>query len=121
MWPQRYPATAQSGGAIDHSASFRELRCGTANCANHPVVDTAPTEMVVQRALDFFVAGIWIAIQQRLCGHDHAVGAVTALSGLLVDEGPLQRVRFLEGTQSLQGGDLVVPDVLQGSQACSCE
>jgi hypothetical protein len=44
-----------------------------------------------------------------------------ALSGLLVDERPLQRVRLLEGAQSLQGGDLVIPDVSQGSQTRPCE
>jgi hypothetical protein len=75
-------------------------------------VDTAPTELVLQGVLDFFVAGIWIAVQQNLCGHDHTVGAVTALSGLLIDERPLQRVRLLDGTQTLQGSDLVIPHVL---------
>jgi hypothetical protein len=61
-------------------------------------VDTAPAELVLQRILDFFVAGIWIAVQQDLCGHDHAVGAVAALSGLLIDERSLQWVKLLDGT-----------------------
>jgi hypothetical protein len=53
---------------------------------HHPIVDAAPTELVLQGVLDFFFAGISIAVQQNLCGHDHAVGAVTALGGLLIDE-----------------------------------
>lgn len=97
------------------------LRCSAADRVHHPIVDAAPTELVLQGVLDFFLAGIWIAVQQDLCGHDHAVGAVPALSGLLVDERSLQRVRFLDGTQSLERGDLIFTDVPQGDRACPCE
>ena len=70
---------------------------------------------------DFFLAGIWIAVQQNLGSHDHAVGAVAALSSLLIDERSLQRVRFLGGTQSLERDDLIFADVPQGGRACPCE
>ena len=76
-------------------------------------LDLAPTELVSQRVLGFVLAGIWIVIQQNLCGHDHAVGAVPALSGLLVDERPLQRMKLLDGTHCLEGGDLIFTDVLK--------
>src|SRR5260370_33463390 len=107
MRPRRYQATAQSVCAIDLYPSSRELRRSTANRVHHPIVDAAPTELILQGVLDFFLAGIWIAVQQNLCGHDHAVGAVTALSGLLIDERSLQRMRLLDGRQSLERGDRI--------------
>jgi len=84
-------------------------------------VDAAPTKLIREGVLDFLFAGVSIAVQQSLCGHDHAIQAVAALTGLLVDERRLQRVRLLKRTQSLKSGDLVFPDVPQSDRACSCE
>ena len=65
-------------------------------------------------------AGVSITIQQSLCGHDHAIRAVTALRSLLIDERLLQRVRLLNRTQSLKSRDLVFADVPQGDRTRSC-
>jgi hypothetical protein len=91
------------------------------NGVHHPIVDAAPAELIRERVPDILLAGIWIAVQQNLCGHDHAVGAVSALSGLLVDERLLQRMRLLDGTQSLESGDLVFADILQRNRARPCK
>jgi hypothetical protein len=72
---------------------------------------TAPTELISEGILDVLVARIAIAIQQGFGGHDHAVRAVAALGGLLVDESSLQRMRLLQRAQSLESGDRISPDV----------
>src|SRR5258707_1039034 len=101
--------------------SSRQLRCSTPNRVHHPIVDPATTQLVSKSVLDFFVAGIWIAVQQNLCGHHHAVGAVRALSGLLVDERSLQRVQLLHGTQCLECAVLIFSPAPQGGPACPCQ
>ena len=57
------------------------------------------------------------AVEQCLGGHDHAVDAVAALRRLLVDEGLLQRMRLVDGAEALDGGDLLLADVLDGAHA----
>src|SRR5262245_56462303 len=52
-----------------------------------------------------------VAIEQRLCGHDHAVEAVAALPGLLVDESLLQRMELGGGAQPLERGHLRLSDL----------
>ena len=42
-----------------------------------------------------------LRVEQRLGRHDHAVAAVAALAGLLLDEGLLQRVQLLDRAQAL--------------------
>src|SRR6267378_4322996 len=61
--------------------------------------------MVVQGLLDLALARAGIAVEQRLGGHDHAVAAIAALAGLLLDEGALQRVELVDRAQSLERGD----------------
>src|SRR5262245_1668992 len=50
----------------------------------------------------------WIAVEQVLRGHDHSIDAIAALSRLLIDEGLLQRVRLLNGSEALDRRDLGV-------------
>src|SRR5262245_44207924 len=44
--------------------------------------------------------------------HDHAVDAVAALRGLLVDEGLLQRMQLVEGAEPLDCYNLLFPNIL---------
>src|SRR5260370_27505752 len=60
---------------------------------------------------------MWIFIEERFRGHDHAVHAVTALRGLLFDEGRLQRVRMLERAQAFERGDAAVLRAADGNAA----
>src|SRR5215510_4127612 len=52
-----------------------------------------------------------IALEQVGRRNDHAVGAVAALRGLLVDEGLLQWMQLVEGAEPLQRGDLVLAEL----------
>ena len=56
---------------------------------------TAPAEIAVQRLLDLHIGGFGSFIEQRLGRHDHAVDAVAALRGLLIDKSLLNLVQFL--------------------------
>src|SRR2546423_12134202 len=50
-------------------------------------------EIAGKRGADVGISRMGIAVQQRFCGHDHSVGAITALHCLLGDESSLQRMR----------------------------
>lgn len=56
--------------------------------------------------LNFAFGGLWIFVQKGLRGQDDAVQAKAALGGLLGDESFLKWVRFVDGPQSLESGDL---------------
>src|SRR3546814_10671908 len=83
-----------------------DLLCGALDGAHDPEMRSAAAEITLQRLLDVAVARIGVFVEQRLRGHDHAVDAVAALRGLLVDEGLLDRVRLVdrseENTSELQ-------------------
>src|SRR6266404_1172913 len=66
--------------------------------------------MAVQRRLDVAVARPGIAIEQRLRRHHHAVAAVAALAGLLLDERPLERMQRLDGAEPLDRRDVALRD-----------
>src|SRR5216110_522739 len=81
------------------------LLCRALHGANDAVVRGAAAQVLVQGLLDLALARAGIAVEQRLGGHDHAVAAVAALAGLLLDESALQRVELLDRAQSLERGD----------------
>ena len=68
----------------------------------------AAAQISRQRFFDLAVAGLGIFIEQSFGGHDHAVDAVAALHGLLIDEGLLDFVHFLGGAQTFESGDGLV-------------
>jgi len=65
----------------------------------------AAAEVAGQCFFDLAVGGLGSFVEQRLGGHDHAVDAVTALHGLLVDEGLLDLVHFLSRAQTFESSD----------------
>src|SRR5690349_20748263 len=66
----------------------------------------AATEIVAQCAENLRLRRMRIARKQRLGAHDHAVEAVAALRGLLVDEGLLNRIGALARTKTFQRHDV---------------
>jgi hypothetical protein len=61
--------------------------------------------MAFERLPDVGFARLRVAQEQRLSGHDHPVGAIAALAGLLQDKGLLQHARVLGGAQTLNRGN----------------
>ena len=57
----------------------------------------AAAQVAGQGLGDFLVGGRGLVVEQGHQGHDHAVGAVAALGGLLVDERLLHRVQSVDG------------------------
>jgi len=66
----------------------------------------AAAEVARQLKAHLGFAGAGVTVEQGLGGHDHAVEAVAALRGLLIDKGLLHRVRRLAGTEAFEGDDL---------------
>src|SRR5215831_7188219 len=79
---------------------------GAQHGANDAVVGAAAAQVERQALAHLCIGRMWVAVEQRLRGHQHAVDAVAALRGLLVDEGLLQRMRLLHRAEPLDGGDL---------------
>src|SRR5881397_213926 len=69
------------------------------------IVRGAAAQVAVQRPPDLACRRGRIALEQRLCRHHHAVAAVAALTGLLLDERALQRVQLVERAEAFDGGD----------------
>ena len=67
-------------------------------------------EIARQRFADLGLARVRDLVEQRLRGDEHPRDAISALRGLLVDEGLLQRVRIARGSQPLERGDLRTDD-----------
>ncbi len=70
----------------------------------------APAKIAGQSLLDLRIGGFGSFIEQCLGRHDHAVDAVAALRGLLIDEGLLNLVQFLGRAQTFQRGDRLILD-----------
>ena len=70
---------------------------------------TASTEILGQPLPHLLLGWMRVAIKDLVSSHDHATDTVTTLCGLFLDEGPLQRVGFLNGSETFYGGDLGGP------------
>src|SRR5437868_131058 len=66
----------------------------------------AAAEIVAQRRERLPLGWLWIDREQRLGGHDHAVEAVAALRGLLVDEGLLHDIRLIACAEAFERHDV---------------
>src|SRR5579863_5648290 len=77
----------------------------------------AAAEIVGQSRLDLGRGRLRGLVQEGLGLHDHAVHAIAALGGLLLDEGALHRMQILARAQSLESDDLRLADVVQRGDA----
>ena len=68
-------------------------------------VRAAAAEVVGERLFDLRFGRLLVLGEERGGFHDHAVDAVAALHGLLVDEGPLHRMWLLRCAEALQRHD----------------
>src|SRR5260370_36415022 len=66
---------------------------------------TAATEVAVHAFEEFGVGGFWVFLEEADGGHDHPSGAVAALEGAFVEEGPLKRVGLVAGGEAFGGVD----------------
>src|SRR5205807_1782863 len=65
----------------------------------------AAAEVFGEGLPDLAIARVGRALEQRLAGHDHAVDAVPALGGLLLDECLLNRVGLLARAEPFERRD----------------
>src|SRR5579883_587708 len=65
----------------------------------------AAANIAADRLDDLFASRRWLAIEQRLGGHQHARRAIAALRGEMFDEGGLQRVKVGSAPQPGDGLD----------------
>src|SRR5262245_38123175 len=77
----------------------------------------AATEVARHPLLHLFERRSGVSRQQRFGGHDHAVGAIAALSGLLRNEGCLHRVRSVGRSETFERRDLTTGDAAYGLRA----
>src|SRR3990170_8632228 len=92
-------------------ASYRHLPRVLPDGPQHPDVGETAAQHARQRLPDLLVGRLWIPIEERLRRQNDAVEAETALCGLLVDEGSLDRMRPVDRSQALEGGDLRATDI----------
>src|SRR5262245_60828566 len=67
----------------------------------------AATEIAAERLLDLAITRVRGALEERLARHDHAVDAVAALGGLLLDERLLERMGLGRRAEALERRDPV--------------
>src|SRR2546421_2485508 len=79
---------------------------GPLHGANDALLAAAAAQVGVQVLADLRLAGVGLGGEQRGGFHDHAVGAIAALQGLLGDEGGLQGMRARRGAEAFEGDDL---------------
>src|SRR3989442_6528179 len=89
------------------SGPLRHERCRPPDRADDPRMGPAATEVAGERLLDLAFGRIRLAVEERLGGYDHAVDAVAALHGLLLDESFLERVRVVRGAEPFERGELL--------------
>ena len=78
------------------------LSRGALDGAHDAGMGAAAAEIVGERVLDVALAWLLVLGEERRRLHDHAVDAVAALRGLLVDEGLLHRMRLLRRAEAFQ-------------------
>jgi hypothetical protein len=73
-------------------------------------MSSTSAEMVAQRLTNVVLVGIGISRKQGSGGNDHAVKAISALSGGLIDKGCLYRMQLFRRCQTFQRGDATRAD-----------
>src|SRR5690348_1171009 len=82
-------------------------------------VRSASADVALHGAADFGFRGMRRFAQQSGGGHDHARRAVSALHGVGLDEGLLERRELAVGSETFDGGDLLSGDAGGGRDAGS--
>ena len=92
-------AAAREGRSV-HGQVLPICFAGAHDGGDDPIVGSAAAEMTGQRLAHVGIGRLRLLIQQFLGLHDHAVDAIAALRGLLVDEGLLQRMRLFDACRA---------------------
>src|SRR3989441_2561423 len=77
----------------------------------------APAQVAGERLLDVGFTRVLAGGQEGGGLHDHAVDAVAAVHGLLIDKGLLHGMRPLRRAETFQRDDLLCPDRREGHHA----
>jgi hypothetical protein len=88
-----------------HLECLRARSGGSLYCANDAQMSPAATQIGGKGRFDFGNGWLRILFKQRGGLHDHSVDTVTALRGLLSDEGLLQRMKFFRASEAFQSED----------------
>ena len=102
-------AAAREGRSV-HGQVLPICFAGAQHRGDDAIVGAAAAEIAGQRLAHVGLGRLRLAVEQFLGRHDHAVDAVAALRGLLVDEGLLQRMRLVDRAEPFDGGDLGVAE-----------
>lgn len=74
-------------------------------------------EIAGESLFDLFQGRMWCLCENGARGHDHAVGAIAALSGLLGDESGLEGTGFFRCSQAFESRDRAARDLFHGRDA----
>src|SRR5689334_11497940 len=77
----------------------------------------ASAKIVAQRLEHLCLRRLRASHQQRLRAHDHAIEAIAALSGLLVDECDLHGIGMIARAEALKGQDIPFSAAAYGNDA----
>src|SRR5690606_1970868 len=80
-------------------------------------VSRAAAEVAGERLADLLARGRWVALEQRVGGHENAGRAEAALRGAVLAEGGLERVRLAGAREAFDGGDIPALGLPDGGQA----
>src|SRR5262245_45371785 len=87
-------------------AASSRLTGGALDGAHDAGMGTAAADIVGERVADIRLGRILVAGEERDRLHDHAIDAIAALHGLLLDKGALHRVQPVALGEALDGHDL---------------
>ena len=79
----------------------------------------APAEITGESLFDLFQSRVRRLGENGASGHDHAVGAITALRGLLSDESGLECIRLFRRSQTFESRDGAARNLFDGRGARS--
>jgi hypothetical protein len=82
-------------------------------------MSSTATKIAVQSLFYFGVSRVLVCVEQSFRSHNHPVDAITALRGLLLDEGFLQIVRTSAASQPLERRDIPILHRTDGNAARS--
>src|SRR2546425_2475500 len=100
----RWPVAWESASSW---SSFLGHRLGRAlDGTDDSQMGSTAAQILRERGTNLLLAGLAVGLQQGRGLHDHAVDAVAALGGLLVNERLLQRVRLSRRAQPFERHDL---------------